>query len=336
MAKRLSLLERQNKLLQDQGFSKPPGNSGVSGGGRGRGRQRTASGHSKDFAARQDGLLQRQGRTNATGASRTAVEWGGGDDEEPDGMSTASGAFSVAPSLHPSMAGSTVSHACSEVTIGAGDDTGYWDFCHRAATKKDLGHNCRECKRPFTKVGDPLTERRGARTSRSSPFGRDISFPIEACTLTSVAFAHSRYHAECFSGFADPRSQTGSSFHTGRLAGTQLGAAPKTKAGSKMRVSRHFDIGGDSRYQGGSIGKISAFSGNNGFGARSGKNKGGAGGGVAFNALEHDLSGFEDVLEGDEFDEDVNSGRGNSAGNNVGGGSGQLSELVLAEHRRRN
>ena len=48
--------------------------------------------------------------------------------------------------------------------------------------KKDLGHTCRECRRPFTTIGEPLTERRGARISN-------------------------RYHAECFSGFADPRSQ---------------------------------------------------------------------------------------------------------------------------------
>ena len=53
-------------------------------------------------------------------------------------------------------------------------------FCE--VEKKDLGHTCRECRRPFTTIGEPLTERRGARISN-------------------------RYHAECFSGFADPRSQ---------------------------------------------------------------------------------------------------------------------------------
>ena len=33
-----------------------------------------------------------------------------------------------------------------------------------------------------------------------------------------------RYHAECFSGFADPRSQSSSSMHTGNLAHTQYEA----------------------------------------------------------------------------------------------------------------
>ena len=42
-------------------------------------------------------------------------------------------------------------------------------------TKVDLGHRCRECKKPFIKIGNPLTERRGARLSL-------------------------RYHANCFSG----------------------------------------------------------------------------------------------------------------------------------------
>jgi hypothetical protein len=38
------------------------------------------------------------------------------------------------------MAGSVVSRACSETTIGAGDVTNYWDFCHRMVEVKDLGH----------------------------------------------------------------------------------------------------------------------------------------------------------------------------------------------------
>lgn len=50
-----------------------------------------------------------------------------------------------------------------------------------------------------------------------------------------------QYHAECFSGFADPRSQAASSHHVGRLAGTQLQAAPTAKAASKMRTAAHFD-----------------------------------------------------------------------------------------------
>ena len=129
-------------------------------------------------------------------------------------------------SLHPSIAGTAISMACSEVTIGAGDDTGYWDYKHRESTRSDLGHNCRECREPFRAIGEPMTERRGARVSM-------------------------RYHAECFSGFADPRSQATSSHHVGRLAGSQFEAAPRRKADSKMRSAAHFGHGGDSRYQGG-------------------------------------------------------------------------------------
>lgn len=260
-------------------------------------RKRSVLKLSQGFAKRQEQHLLRQGRINATTSSRSAVQWQLSDgmndasvdelNNEDDGATASvapSLAFSVTPSLHPSMSGSVVSRACSAISIGAGDDTGYWDYAHRQATKKDLGHNCRECKRPFTKIGEPITERRGARTS-------------------------SRYHAACFSGFADPRSQSCSSFHVGGLAGTQMSAAPTAKAGSKMRVSRHFDGNSDSRFprlrvleqqQGGSLGKIAAFSGNNGFGSRSGKKQQAgaltaAGGAVAF--MEHDLSGFEDVLE---------------------------------------
>ena len=87
---------------------------------------------------------------------------GGMDDEAWDEAASATSSASRAPSLHPSIAGTAVSVACSEDTIGAGDDTEYWDFQHRTVTAKDLGHTCRECRLPFTNIGDPLTERRGA------------------------------------------------------------------------------------------------------------------------------------------------------------------------------
>ena len=152
------------------------------------------------------------------------------------------------------MAGTVISKACSEVTIGAGDETGYWDYQHREATKADLGHRCRECKLPFQRIGEPMTERRGARVSM-------------------------RYHASCFSGFADPRSQAESSHHVGRLAGTQHVAAPQGKAGGKMRTGAHFDSGSDSRHQGETSHRQQAASGkiagygmhSGGFGAKSSK-----------------------------------------------------------------
>jgi hypothetical protein len=202
---------------------------------------------SKRFHARQEALLIKKGSFNATNESRQRIDTGGEDDWPDDGASAATG-VSRAPSLHPSVA---VSEACSESTIGAGDDTEYWDFQHRTSTKKDLGHTCRECRLPFRSIGEALTERRGARIS-------------------------SRYHGACFSGFADPRSQNQSSHHRGKLRGTQMEAAPMSKATTKMRTGSHFEGGGSTR--GGSMsmgGKHGAAMGigNHGFGAQSSKGK---------------------------------------------------------------
>ena len=186
---------------------------------------RASGGGGAGFGARQDALLVRQGRGNAAASSRRAVEYcdgeeaGGvhGDDVE-DGASVASfaSAASAAPSLHPSLGGRSMSLGLSVRTLGAGDETKYWAVSHREVTRGDLGHTCRECREPFTRIGEPLTERRGARTS-------------------------SRYHALCFSGFADPRSQAGSSMHLGALAGTQLEAAPRDRAQGKMKTGSHFE-----------------------------------------------------------------------------------------------
>ena len=141
-----------------------------------------------------------------------------------------------------------------------------------------------------------------------------------------------------------------------------MAAAPQLKAGSKMRVSSHFDGKGDSRYGGstgrerasgasggrrssggdggggggggggvGSLGKISAFSGG-GFGAKSSKGKGAAMGavGAASWQAEHDLSGFEEELElnGNEVDHD---GDGTTP---RGSGAPAITAESLAEHRR--
>eukprot|EP01052_Picozoa_sp_SAG31_P018307 SAG31_NODE_1292_length_8967_cov_2.998985_8_plen_167_part_00 len=65
--------------------------------------------------------------------------------------------------------------------------------------------------------------------------------------LAKGARIASRYHAECFSGFADPRSQASGSHHVGPLAGSQFIAAPSAKAGGKMRTTTHFDSGGNRR-----------------------------------------------------------------------------------------
>ncbi|CAD7950724.1 unnamed protein product [Amoebophrya sp. A120] len=243
---RLSLVERQQQLLEEKGFSKP--SKAVTA-------TSTASSKNSDAdhgagAARRGGLLSRadetlirRGRGNATSASRKAIQpeepdgaelQGASGDDRPGGATggatqqqddTASVAttrrstWSAAPSLHPSVAasGKAFSLACSETTIGAGDETMYWDYQHRLAQRSDLGHMCRECRKPFTQVGEPITERRGSRIS-------------------------TRYHAECFSGYADPRSQARSSTHEGRLAGTQFEAAPDGPF-SKMRTQSHFSGG---------------------------------------------------------------------------------------------
>lgn len=60
--------------------------------------------------------------------------------------------------------------------------TKYWQWAPREATRVDLGHTCKECKKPFTKINEPIAIRRGGR--------------IEL-----------KYHMKCFSGEADPRTQ---------------------------------------------------------------------------------------------------------------------------------
>ena len=223
---------------------------------------------SRTFVARQDAHLEKTGRANATNGSRRVADIAMGS--MSDSVSIAS-RVSIAPSLHPSMAGTVISEACHPETVGAGDDTTYWDYQHRSVAKADLGHKCRECRLPFTTIGESLTERRGARVSM-------------------------RYHAACFSGFADPRSQVASSTHVGELRGTQLDAAPSGKAGSKMRTSSHFDAGGrqhQGRSHGGGVGKtgMGLSMGSNGFGVRSSR-----GAAQTLADPDKDLSGFDELL----------------------------------------
>jgi len=189
------------------------------------------------------------------GAGRDGGGGGGGGGGDGDGASVAASVASRAASLHPSLAGSSAarSAACSEATVGAGDATLYWAVKHRVVVAQDLGHTCRECKAPFGSLGAPLTERRGARTS-------------------------SRYHAACFSGFADPRSQAGSSAHVGALAGTQLAAAPSGRT-HKMRTSSHFSLRGAGGGVGGGAG---GGAGGGGAGGGGGGGSGGGSNGLAF------------------------------------------------------
>lgn len=92
--------------------------------------------------------------------------------------------------------------------------TRYWASQSRPCEARDVGHPCKECKRPFTQVGEEITVRRGAR--------------IEM-----------RYHSACFSGDDDPRTQSASSFNTTALGSQVRDAAPLLPF-KKMRTSSHF------------------------------------------------------------------------------------------------
>ena len=125
--KRLTLLERQQALLEKEGFAaakKPQQAVAKKPKAKPRARSRAPS---QGFVSRQEKHLLRHGRANASSFSRRAVEMELGDEDETydrDGAQSVASAVSRAPSMHPSVAGTVVSMACSEVTIGAGDDTG--------------------------------------------------------------------------------------------------------------------------------------------------------------------------------------------------------------------
>jgi hypothetical protein len=90
----------------------------------------------------------------------------------------------------------------------------YWASRPKSCEPRDVGHVCKECKKPFTRVGEHLMVRRGGR--------------IEL-----------RYHAGCFSGSDDPRTQEHSSFNTTQL-GAQVRETAPSQAFRKMRTSSQF------------------------------------------------------------------------------------------------
>eukprot|EP01084_Bolivina_argentea_P101048 181234_1 len=96
-----------------------------------------------------------------------------------------------------------------------GEDTRYWEWKVRKCRRDDLWNTCRECKQPFTKLGENLSIRRGGR--------------IEL-----------RYHEGCFSGIADPRSQAGSTANKGKYAAALSKTAAPRLPYSKMRTSSHW------------------------------------------------------------------------------------------------
>ncbi|OMJ81353.1 hypothetical protein SteCoe_18207 [Stentor coeruleus] len=78
----------------------------------------------------------------------------------------------------------------------------YWTIGY--GVQQRFGHNCRECHMPIEK-GDKVVYRDGRRIRLF-------------------------YHNECFSGTADPRTQSGSSYNEGRMPKSCFSSkAPPTK-----------------------------------------------------------------------------------------------------------
>ncbi|CAM9822649.1 unnamed protein product, partial [Choristocarpus tenellus] len=96
-----------------------------------------------------------------------------------------------------------------------GDDTKYWDFAFRLLSKNELGHKCRECRQPFADTNDVIAVRRGGR--------------IEL-----------RYHEQCFSGLADPRTQPASSANMGKFSNSLRGTEAPHEMYRKMRTRGHW------------------------------------------------------------------------------------------------
>uniref|UniRef100_A0A7S2TQT0 PARP-type domain-containing protein n=1 Tax=Lotharella oceanica TaxID=641309 RepID=A0A7S2TQT0_9EUKA len=91
----------------------------------------------------------------------------------------------------------------------------YWQHRYRPCVARDLGHTCRECKRPLTKIGETIAIRRGGR--------------IEM-----------RYHEACFSGESDPRTQKKASHKQGKWVRCVAGTKAPLGKYKKMRTTSHW------------------------------------------------------------------------------------------------
>ena len=87
----------------------------------------------------------------------------------------------------------------------------YWTVTYGVSDR--MGLCCRECRATINK-GERYACRDGRR--------------IRMC-----------YHLKCFSGEADPRTQRGSSYHTGSLKDVISEAAPERKGAGKFSVSQY-------------------------------------------------------------------------------------------------
>ncbi|CAM9303928.1 unnamed protein product [Laminaria digitata] len=107
------------------------------------------------------------------------------------------------------------SSTTSALFFGSCDDSRYWDYAFRFTHKGDMGHHCRECKRPFSVLNEAIAVRRGGR--------------IEL-----------RYHKDCFSNIADPRSQPASSANVGKFVQSLRGTVAPEELYRKMRTRGHW------------------------------------------------------------------------------------------------
>lgn len=54
--------------------------------------------------------------------------------------------------------------------------TKYWQFIVKEVSKVDLGHICKECKKPFTKINEGMAVRRGGRIEMYTKNTLNIQF----------------------------------------------------------------------------------------------------------------------------------------------------------------
>lgn len=61
---------------------------------------------------------------------------------------------------HSSLPDVLMPSSTSATFFGSFDDSRYWDYAFRFTQKGDMGHHCRECKRPFSVLNEAIAVRR--------------------------------------------------------------------------------------------------------------------------------------------------------------------------------
>lgn len=89
------------------------------------------------------------------------------------------------------------SSTTSALFFGSCDDSRYWDYAFRFTLKGDMGHHCRECKRPFSVLNEAIAVRRSGncrcRYSHSCRFHASlVKQNIEYCTRSVILFGYQR------------------------------------------------------------------------------------------------------------------------------------------------